>query len=130
MRDIAAKLSLIGRPLKTDVTGTGFKSITRLLKFYRDSICHNDSSNRRNVKGYIYSHNVQGALYFPDEITIETGDTILHLRRHLFLSYIEALQIFASYREFQAIESFRFVLEIAQVSGALETPHLYRNSDQ
>lgn len=107
-RDIVSKVGLLGEKINIDLTVTGFKSANKLIRFFRDAICHNDSPNRINSNGFIHSHNINAALYYPDEITINTGDSTLHLRRHLFLSYIQALQIFSAYQEFQTNEDFRF----------------------
>jgi hypothetical protein len=130
LRDLAAKLSIIGETFHIDVNGSSHHDITSLLKFYRDAICHNESPNRRNKNGFIFSHNVYAAYDFPDEITILTGDSKLFLRRHLFLGYITALQKFEVYSEFQSNSDFRTILETFQYYNAFQKPLEYRSSRQ
>jgi hypothetical protein len=129
MRDIMYKIDRIGEKIDIDVEGSGFNDLSKLIKFYRDAICHNDSDNRRNKKGFIFSHNIYAAYDFPDEMTILTGDFKLFLRRHLFLSYIKALQIFSSYEEFQTNEDFRILSESLRYYDVLEKPLQFRNND-
>ena len=129
LRDITTKIGKLGEKINIDVSEMGCRSITKLITFFRDALCHNESNNRRNSKGFIFSHNVYAAYDFPDEITILTGDFRIYVRRHLFLTYIQAIQIFSSYKEFQTNEDFSAVLLTVKHFDVLKNPLLFRNSD-
>jgi len=124
LRDLLFKLDAIGnrvdfRDYIEPQPNKGITDITDLIKFYRDAACHNESPNRRNSKGYLFSGNVFAAYDFEDDITLLMGDSKLYVKRHLFRLYQTVLQRFASYIEFYQDPNFREALRNGQAQRAI-----------